>query len=644
MLRVAAIVVVLGAVAALAPPADAHGGPSTLGAAHRRTGLDPIAGVHPATAGGWVEYIHPVDAEVVDSFRPPATRYGPGNRGLKYQTEPGSEILAAADGVVVFAGQVGGALHVTVAHPDGRLTSYSGVAAIEVRRFEEVAAGQVIARSAGLLHVGVRENGAYIDPASIFGQRVAGARLIPESPVGGSGWAAGLEFQELAAIARDLGIDPGVLARIGGFVGRVGGAAGAIVDAGLSTFEVHLELARSGWRLVVDHGPLVLALAWRVAPFLLARSHPVVAGVLFLVVIPLATGEVPPVLHFAGDMFMFTPRVLGRTVEWWIRRQHCTPAGTTPPVPAGRRVAVLVGGLDSTSDHAAIGRLATDELGYEPGMVVGFSYAGGRTPGSFAGVSTDLTPELGGLAVNDYGRTDSSRDLARRGELLADLLSDVAQRLPDAHIDVYGHSQGGVVARHALQVLEHREGGPEVIDRLGLVATIASPHQGADLAAMSEAISGSLVGSATLWVADSVSGSTLHPRGTNLSLLSPGSDHLTRLAGSGLPDGPHYLSIGSRGDLAVTEARSRLPGARHATVPGFGPSIHSDVLDQPGTTRELALGLAGLPPTCESLWEFLGDVAVSEAVQFGSSATGLLASLTALPIAPHDILEPFVGW
>ena len=51
----------------------------------------------PAPAGAdAVRYRPPVDAPVVDPFRPPPVPWGSGNRGLEYETVPGTVILATA--------------------------------------------------------------------------------------------------------------------------------------------------------------------------------------------------------------------------------------------------------------------------------------------------------------------------------------------------------------------------------------------------------------------------------------------------------------------------------------------------------------------------------------------------------------------
>lgn len=114
-------------------------------------------------------YQPPVDAPVVDLFRPPATPFGPGNRGIDYATTPGTPVRAAAAGEVAFAGGVGGGLHVVVRHADGIRTSYSFLAAVSVERGERVGAGQTVGVAASSLHFGARRGDAYIDPLTLLG-------------------------------------------------------------------------------------------------------------------------------------------------------------------------------------------------------------------------------------------------------------------------------------------------------------------------------------------------------------------------------------------------------------------------------------------------------------------------------------------
>ena len=121
----------------------------------------------------------PVEASVADPFRPPTDPYGPGNRGVEYDTESGNVVRAAAAGTVAFAGAVAGSLYVTVDHGGGVVSSYSYLRRISVRAGAEVARGQVIAIASERLHFGVRVNGEYVDPAGFIGVRRVRVRLVP---------------------------------------------------------------------------------------------------------------------------------------------------------------------------------------------------------------------------------------------------------------------------------------------------------------------------------------------------------------------------------------------------------------------------------------------------------------------------------
>ena len=121
----------------------------------------------------------PVDAPVTDPFRPPENPYGPGNRGVEYDTEPGDVVRAAASGTVVFAGAVAGTLHVTVDHGGGLVSSYSYFQRFGVRVGADVAQGAVIGVAGERLHFSVRLEGAYTDPAGFIGVRRVRVRLVP---------------------------------------------------------------------------------------------------------------------------------------------------------------------------------------------------------------------------------------------------------------------------------------------------------------------------------------------------------------------------------------------------------------------------------------------------------------------------------
>lgn len=137
-----------------------------------------------------VIYRAPVDAPVIDGFRPPPRVGAPGNRGLEYATRPGTAVRAAAPGVVTFAGQVGRARHVTVLHPDGVRTSYSFLRTVAVRAGQQVERGDVVGTAGSSLHFGARIGVAYVDPAVLL-HPAGRARLVPAARRGSPRAAAG---------------------------------------------------------------------------------------------------------------------------------------------------------------------------------------------------------------------------------------------------------------------------------------------------------------------------------------------------------------------------------------------------------------------------------------------------------------------
>ncbi len=133
-------------------------------------------------AGPWSR---PVDGAVTRPFDPPPDRYGTGHRGVDLAGAPGSPVLAAGDGVVVFAGMVAGRPVVSVDHTGGLRTTYEPVD-------PAVGAGQQVARGAVLgtlsgghagcpvaacLHWGLRRGEDYLDPLSLL--RPPEVRLLP---------------------------------------------------------------------------------------------------------------------------------------------------------------------------------------------------------------------------------------------------------------------------------------------------------------------------------------------------------------------------------------------------------------------------------------------------------------------------------
>ena len=292
----------------------------------------------------------------------------------------------------------------------------------------------------------------------------------------------------------------------------------------------------------------------------------------------------------------------------------CSP-GPPParPVAGERRVAITVAGLGSTSGPAAIDDLRTSDLGYDEGRVVRFSYAGGRTPGS--------APALPGLDASGYTSGDTQGDAVAAAARLADLVEQVAAADPQAQVDVYAHSLGGLVTRLALAELEAR--GFD-LTRLGLVATIASPHGGADLATAVAATADAPRAGPALDAVTSVLGLGLDPDAPVVTQLSERSSLVDGLARVGVPEGVRFLSIAARGDLVVASPHTDVDGADEVTVPVAGLAAHSTVVGSDAATAELARALVGQPPGCEAWHDVVADVLTGHAISAVEDDVGLM--------------------
>jgi Peptidase family M23 len=265
-----------------------------------------------------VSYVAPVDVPVVDPFRPPANPYGAGNRGLEYATAAGTEVRAAADGTVSFAGLVAGSSWITIAHADGVRTAYGPLLSVSVTRGESVARGDVVGTSGERLMFTARLGDTYLDPAALLASGPSRVHLIPDGQPASAASSPSLLSLTASRFAGVTG-DAGWLA---GAMAWARGAAGAIGAQSLH-------------------------------PFGLAELDPV-----------------PNPLTLANA-----------AIDWWQRQKRCTPAEDAAHLPARRRVAVLVAGLGSSSDRAAVDRLDVRSRGYLPGDTLRFSYAGGFVAG-----------------------------------------------------------------------------------------------------------------------------------------------------------------------------------------------------------------------------------------------------------------------
>jgi hypothetical protein len=510
-------------------------------------------------------YRPPIDGPVVDAFRPPAHPYGPGNRGLEYGAIPGTPVRAAGAGMVTFAGLVAGSRHVTVLHPDGLRTTVSYLDDISVVVGQHVEQGDQLGTSSMRLHFSARQGDAYLDPAALFEPGPPRVHLVPFDTPPGEG-ADG----ERSAIRQLLGLGASI-------VGAAGAVVGGSVDAGRDA---------AAW--AVDHGDDLVRLALEYGPLL----HPGLRTALLL-----------------RTSFEVAQHA------WEIATRPCTSSDVPVARPQTRHVAVLVAGLGSTSENGAIDDVDVGELGYDAGDVLRFSYSGGRTP--------DPTDRLDDIEATRYDKADTQEDLRHTAARLADLIEDVAERAGPTPIDVYAHSQGGVVARLALIELERRH-GTAWLERLGLFATIATPHDGADLATAAYGVGLFPTGDLLLDLPEPLLG--LDDDAPGAAQLSETSDVIAELAEHPVPTGVPTISVAARGDVVVPVPRARFEGARETVVPLVGPTAHDRLPGDPRTTRELALALAGAPPACTSFVTALADQAFGAGISSIEDQIGALGT------------------
>ena len=353
--------------------------------------LVALAATAPATAGaagppGAVTYRPPVDAPIIDPFRPPAENWNSGNRGLEYATTPGTLVAASAAGEVVFAGPVADGLHVVVLHDDGLRTSYSFLALIAVHRGEKVTQGQTLGTTQDRFHFGVRAGDAYLDPALLFGGGPPQVYLVPDELR-----RPQTEAQEREGVARMF---PGLAAR----AFKAGAAAvGWAKDAAFST----------------------------AAGYIADKVDEARGAIHYL-------EALQPMAHFE--------RFAAAAKAWRDARATCTPEDVPQPKLQERHILVRVGGLGSSGgkegkegkDGAAVDAVDAAALGYAPNDDMRFSYLGGTTK------------------ENKYNATDTTEDLKVSARRLRDLLARVQAENPGVPIDIVAHSQGGLVARMAI--------------------------------------------------------------------------------------------------------------------------------------------------------------------------------------------------
>jgi murein DD-endopeptidase MepM/ murein hydrolase activator NlpD len=144
----------------------------------------PTDGAAAATTS-WVWPLDP-PPDVVNGFDPPAQRWDAGHRGVDLAGYAGQRVESAGDGVVSFAGMLGGRGVVTVSHGALRTTYLPVDATVSVG--QRVIPGELIGTLAVIgghclprvcLHWGLLRGATYLNPLTLVG--AGPIRLLPAS-------------------------------------------------------------------------------------------------------------------------------------------------------------------------------------------------------------------------------------------------------------------------------------------------------------------------------------------------------------------------------------------------------------------------------------------------------------------------------
>jgi hypothetical protein len=555
-----------------------------------------VAAAAPVVAAG-PEWTPPVPGAVVRPFQEPLAVYAAGHRGVDFAAPAGSAVRAANSGVVSFAGNVAGSLHVVVAHGGGIRTSYSFLQRVDVRVGDRVERGQVVGAAggagdghgAGVLHFGVRVGDRYVDPMLLFepADLTQLVRLVPVDerdaaamvdPAGDGRelfrWMQGEQSSQGDSSCGDL------IGDLAGVFG-LGDEADSACDAVGKAIGAGIDLLRRAGIIAADLAERATEVAAAVVDRMqnldetLGRAAAAVAGAAGVAVVDLVEALVD----------------LG--IEIFERLTSCPqPDPVAHPAGSGNFV-MAVAGQGSSRKRRADGsvtpslHLEADVLGYRRSDVSYFSYA---------------------AKAAVYDRSATYGDLHAAAELLGQQIKAAALTQPGRHLDLVGHSQGGVVID--LFIMEVYRGHESEYPPIDNVVTFASPHEGTPTAGLG------------VKAARSIIGPEVERRvrvATEIQLDSPAmrevstrSTTITRLwSQGGPPQRIRYLSIMGSLDPVVPSNVGDVPEKSKIVVPvgmALLPDDHSGILRDSDALSAAQAHLSGRRPadSCGLLVDLIG--------------------------------------
>ena len=578
-----------------------------------------------SVAGEWSP---PVAGRVLRPFAEPIATYAAGHRGVDFAAPPGTPARAANDGTVAFAGDVAGSLHVVIAHAGGIRTSYSFLSRVDMRVGQVVRRGQVVGAAGGVgdghgvgvLHFGVRIGERYVDPMVLFRPRdlTQLVRLVPadqrdaRSTLDPAGEAAALfawmgepnaDDGSCGALIGDVASDLG----FGDEASSVCAAVGDAVEAGLDLLG---SLGPEAQRLVEAIAPVVRAVVGRMVALgeSLAEAATAVAAE--------AAEQVERVVRALVALAI-------AQYEWLTSCPQPDPVAH--PVGSGNFV-MAVAGQGSARKRRADGTLGRSlsidwrVLGYRHGDVTSFSYSAHSAT---------------------YGKAATYGDLHEKARLLGEQLKAAASAQPGRHVDLIGHSQGGVVIDLFLR--EVYPGHEREYPPIDNVVTFASPHEGTPTAKLAATVAGS---PADAIVTPVVAAKAHIPLGSDaFEQLSPESETIHNVWSGPEPPRPiRKLSVMGSADPWVPSSSGDIPGGTKVVVPvgvPYLPDDHTEILHDSDAVSAAQAHLSGGSPadSCGPLVDVPGAV-YGAAVSAGADLiSGIPPYEPATPVPGYSIAE-----
>ncbi|MDQ3956091.1 MAG: peptidoglycan DD-metalloendopeptidase family protein [Actinomycetota bacterium] len=269
------------------------------------------------------------------------------------------------------------------------------------------------------------------------------------------------------------------------------------------------------------------------------------------------------------------------------------------PPPPSDNVAIAVAGLGSHTSGSSEAfiydrRHGPWALGYPDERVYRFSYDG---------VDLDSLHE-------PYERAATYRALARSARRFKDLLLAIGRKHPGAGVDVFAHSQGGLVARVALS-FGVGSFDPRV-PRIEHLVTYGTPHEGTPLAQVvadleDRTLFGSkLVDALAEWSANG--GPVPNPRARSLHDMEPDADLIAGLRGEDVTFGTRVLALAMPHDGIVPASSAAIEGEHFRILRPEGLNGHVAVVSSE-EGRALAYAFVrDAAPSCRGAWDKWGPV------------------------------------